>query len=287
MLALKIEVKNRENQRLSMQNEQLQFRLQSHPNLSIHPNGENSFNTSNTSFLPYDEQQQDPCASHKCKRASTMRDSSYLNDCCLEQTTIDHQSSATSSPTPPVKLRSKSFKTQQSAIETSNKKSSYSRQYNHNYRPVSEMYDINLNDRDTLMTRSYTTATNNQITNANVNNEDNLDQTIDITNEMNSARCVSSSSSSSISHLDINSHVEDQMTKSCCMLKEGANDNESGEQSMNSLIKDSLNANSSKNYFTKMNNNNMNSINNNNNNDNSLSSSSSVSINENSVIILD
>ncbi len=50
MLANKVEVKSKENQRLSMQNEQLQFRLQSQPNLSLNQNGNESFNLSDISI---------------------------------------------------------------------------------------------------------------------------------------------------------------------------------------------------------------------------------------------
>ena len=56
LLALKIEVKNKENQRLSMANEQLQFRLQSQPNLSF-KNADGSLNSSFTSYTPENEQQ--------------------------------------------------------------------------------------------------------------------------------------------------------------------------------------------------------------------------------------
>ena len=116
MLAMKIEVKNRENQRLSMQNEQLQFRLQSHPNLSINTNGDTSFNTSNASINQYDDHEPN---NSKCKRASTMREPSYHDSSMDNQVDQVNVSSISSSQT--VKLRSKSFKTHQS-IENSNKK---------------------------------------------------------------------------------------------------------------------------------------------------------------------
>ena len=143
------------------------------------------------------------------------------------------------------------------------------------------MYDINIAGRDTLMTRSYTTTSstsNSHHQKQHDTTDDNLDTTIDISNDVNSARCVSSSSSSSISHLDSNSQSDDPMTKSCMLLK--SNDNESTDKFH---LDDNLlnnHADNKRNFFTKANSNN-------NNNDNSLSSSSSVSINEHSVIILD
>ena len=119
-MAAKIEVKNRENQRLSMQNEQLQFRLNSHPNLSINTNGDNSFNISSNSMNPYDDSNE-PTTS-RCKRASTAHESHNDSACADNHSSGDQADNV--SPTPPVKLRSKSFKTQQShPIEHSNKKS--------------------------------------------------------------------------------------------------------------------------------------------------------------------
>jgi hypothetical protein len=142
------------------------------------------------------------------------------------------------------------------------------------------MYHINISDRDTLMTRSYTTASSSSASHhhnhVDVNTEDNLDTTIDISNNVNSTRCVSSSSSSSISHLDSNSQSDDPMTKSCMLLK--SNDNESTDKFHldDNILTNHADANNKRNFFSKTNN-----------NDNSLSSSSSVSINEHSVIILD
>jgi hypothetical protein len=105
-----------------MANEQLQFRLNSHPNLSINTNGDNSFNMSSVSINPYDDPN-DPNTS-KCKRASTANESHNDDSTCMDnQNSGDHVDSSNMSPTPPVKLRSKSFKTQQSHVEHSNKKS--------------------------------------------------------------------------------------------------------------------------------------------------------------------
>jgi DNA repair exonuclease SbcCD ATPase subunit len=259
----KLEVKTRENQRLSMQNEQLQFRLQSHPNLSI--NGLDSFNASNSSISQYDEQMasyiDQNLTTSKCKRSSTMREpSSSTNESCMDSAAEDQVNALISSPKPPVKLRSKSFKTQQSCnLEQKNKKISL----RSNFRPQSEyrpeMYEVNIIDRDTLMTRSYTATSTSSRHIVIDSNEDNLDTTIDISNDANSARCVSSSSSSSISHLD-NHDDQNQMIKSCSNgLK--VNDNESAKLNDEKNLKKFIN------------------------NDNSLSSSSSI--NDNSVICLD
>ena len=128
------------------------------------------------------------------------------------------------------------------------------------------MYHINISDRDTLMTRSYTTASSSSAShhhNHVDNTEDNLDTTIDISNNVNSTRCVSSSSSSSISHLDSNSQSDDPMTKSCMLLK--SNDNESTDKFHldDNLLTNHADANNKRNFFGKI-------SNNNNNNDNSL-----------------
>ena len=268
---MKIEVKNRENQRLSMQNEQLQFRLQSQPNLS-YLNQDGSFNSpslndNSQNFSKNHEKSNLSMASHsRLKRASTITESSSGNgvvgEVVDESYAVGDTSLDATSTTPVVKLRSKSFKTNSKA----NQQQYSIKKHNHldQIRPVSEFYDANTNERDMFMTRSA------------IMYEDSVDSMIIGTigecgmsggsgSGINGERCASSSSSTS--HLDINTNQENQMTKSvpCMMLT-----NEGNFKIKNKKMNEPIDTKS--NYFLKT--------------DNSCSSSS-LSINENSVILLE
>lgn len=182
-LAMKIEMKNRENQRLSMANEQLQFRLQSQPNLSqatslngaqAGGNGNSDLSFTSLNMSPclnnnnYEDQQyQTPSLENEKNYASMVTSTSLLqkkrhdeNNDESEMDFIDGGSSLDPSPAV-VKLRSKSFKTPvgtSSSSATSSRNNNNNNNRNHNFhmqfRPVSESFDFNINERDMFMTRS-------------------------------------------------------------------------------------------------------------------------------------
>ena len=207
---MKIEVKNKENQRLSMQNEQLQFRLQSQPNLSLnatHSNNANNsllFAASNVSMVaeteaatsvdddssPTDQVLGDEqsCFEIRTRNQKTKltRGASSLSSQSYEVDIADlvNKNSAfvdnvVNDGVDTSRLRSKSLKMQLGLTKKNsfngvpsdgviidpvkNKKlfssyhqpscsSSYS--FNKQFRPVSEHFDFNINDRDIYMTRS-------------------------------------------------------------------------------------------------------------------------------------
>lgn len=231
---MKIDVKNKENQRLSMANEQLQFRLQSQPNLSL-TNIDYSFNSQNTSnTIDQLDQQEHQTESDnpklKLTRASTLTFHSYNSQNSpsvsptetqasnsLTQSSLSSMTHELSSST--VKLRSKSFKTHPSRSSDANKKlfSSYHQNVTHRaeqFRPVSESFDFNSNDRDAFMTRSVIMYDSNQSSLMNNNDFECLQN--DVTNE---ADCVSSidacdSTTSSNSHLESNHEGDTVMMES-------------------------------------------------------------------------
>lgn len=165
-MAKKIEIKNRENQRLSMQNEQLQFRLQSHPNLSISTTADLSFTSMNISMNQSDKTVNDDSlnnndSSEFLKTYESSPISKRHNDKSDNRcTTLPHNSTTIST----VKLRSKSFKiplvSSQSTDSTSTKDYFDCFPYannNQQFRPVSEAFEYNINtgnERDLYMTRS-------------------------------------------------------------------------------------------------------------------------------------
>ena len=243
---MKIEVKNKENQRLSMANEQLQFRLQSHPNLSA--NQDTSLNSSSyvsfsdenkdnhdTAKQDYSQQQhQQP----RHARAYTLHPSSATSS----EDSADSISIVSPQP-PPVKLRSKSFKNQNmqnktSEMTSSMNKSLYStRQYQTNqFRPVSDNFNFNINDQNINMTKSFNVMydKHNNSSSSNDNyfeglvsdldrNEENC---IKIKIDANEESSGSSTSLKSSSIINTNYHIkEDQMTKSvpCMVLKNSNN----------------------------------------------------------------
>jgi hypothetical protein len=180
-LSMKIEVKQKENQRLSMANEQLQFRLQSHPNLSS--NQDTSLNSS--SFVSFSEETPKDTKNTIAKqqlqlekqqprhtRAYTLHPSSAMTT--SSEDSADSISVNGQSPQPPpVKLRSKSFKSQYHTTTTttttitndssssnpsnSMNKSLYSTlNYQKNqFRPISDTFNFNLDDQNVNMTKSF------------------------------------------------------------------------------------------------------------------------------------
>lgn len=291
MLAMKVEVKNKENQRLSMQNEQLQFRLQSQPNLSINNNGNESFDLSNISIsndnsffnkvhdaenaVDYFDQCQS-LSSSNIKRASTMKEPrvGYANN-GQEIQTYDN------SETPIVKLRSKSFKNQlsqkysyDSSIIANDKKysNSFHNSNNRQFRPVSETFNFELNEHDF-------NEQNYEMTRSDIIYDDENDThntTYSLTDACESNEKYSNSNSSSTSLLDSNN--DDQMTKSipCMVLKSRGG---SGGDSSDKMTSSSESSNYNKDYIINENNDCEEKF-------NSLSSSS-VSVNEHSVIMLE
>lgn len=229
---MKVEIKNKENQRLSMQNEQLQFRLQSQPNLSLTNNNE-SFDLSNISmndnsfFNKVHENDNmsayyDHCASiSSAKRSMTMKETKISNYSEV-QTAV-------------VKLRSKSFKaplmakhSYDSSLASEKKYSMSFHDNNRQFRPVSENFDFDLRDHefntDYEMTRSDILYEDNDTDTQNTNS-----LTDGCSNEK-----YSHSNSSSTSLLDSQS-TEDQMTKSvpCMVLKRNHDDQMTSSESSN------------------------------------------------------
>jgi hypothetical protein len=242
---MKIEVKNKENQRLSMANEQLQFRLQSHPNLSsnqdslLNSSSYASFSDENKDSIettkPHHQYQPQP----RHARASTMHPSSVTSSEDSEEINL------ISSQAPQVKLRSKSFKSQNLPNKTSDSNKSINKSLHNNlgyqnnkFRPVSDTFNFNLNDQNINMTKSFNVMydKHNNSSSSNDNyfdldrNEENCNKlTLDDCDECNDESGGSSSSLKSSSILDANFDCikdEDQMTKSvpCMVLKNTNND---------------------------------------------------------------
>jgi hypothetical protein len=249
-----------------MQNEQLQFRLQSQPNLSV--NNGDSFNLSNIS-IPNDNEsmfcsrtqqiQEDyfeqTTHSAKMKRASTLNEA----DCLISgEQSLDVSNSETPIV---VKLRSKSFKNQLTSklsYDSASKKysNSFQNSGNRQFRPVSEMFDFNLNERDfglnspNYMTRSVIMYDETQNT-----------QSLNEAGERVGDK-YGGLNSSSASHLDMH-HNEDPMTKSvpCMVLKPSSKSKSIETSSSDAATNDNEKLNSL--------------------------SSSSLSINEHSIIMLE
>ncbi len=187
LLTIKIEAENKENKRLSMLNEQLQFRLQLHPNLS--QNESTMFSSLQQTTTTAATDSSPVCSADgmfeiqtrnqktKLTRASTLISHSYE----LNISDLNNPSSKEGSTTDQVRLRSKSLRNQMSlggggssaqkkplSSDNSSLFSSYyqpssssspfasstNAQNNQQFRPVSEHFDFNLTDRDIFMTRS-------------------------------------------------------------------------------------------------------------------------------------
>lgn len=191
---MKIEVKSKENQRLSMQNEQLQFRLQSQPNLSANNNNDSlllNITDNHISTPNHEQNQTSPVPKMRVTRASTLN-SSFDNNPAINScpTSSDHDTTSL-----PVKLRSKSFKTPSLA---------HNNIISEQFRPVSENFDFNLNDRDLYMTRSvivYDSSPNHHLHNE-------YETEFDLV-------CNNESSCSSNSHLDQNN--QSPLSSESCM----------------------------------------------------------------------
>jgi len=239
-----------------MANEQLQFRLQSHPNLSSNQDSilnsssyasfsdENKDSSDTTkSQYQYQQKQQQQQQQPRHARAYTMHPSSVTSSEDSEEISV------VSPQPPPVKLRSKSFKNQNTSIKTSENNSSMNKSlYNtlsyqkNQFRPVSDTFNFNLNDQNINMTKSFNVMydKHNNSSSSNDNyfdnlasdlerNEDNCNKlTNDDCDEGNDESEGSSSSLKSSSILDANFDCikdEDQMTKSvpCMDLKSADN----------------------------------------------------------------
>lgn len=209
---MKIEKKDKENQRLSMQNEELQFRLQSQPNLNQLNN-----DTLNSESDQSTDKSYENLAKIKLTRSSTIgyhpNCKSMDSDRDIVQsslTSIHHDNQVTNSA---VKLRSKSFK----ANSNRNNKM-FSSYHPAQFRPVSENFDFSINERDIYMTRSVVMYESND---ANYLNRDNEYDTIvtgvgDITTECVSSNDGCDSTSSSNSHLEKNSETENYINPIMC-----------------------------------------------------------------------
>jgi hypothetical protein len=189
---MKIEVKSKENQRLSMHNEQLQFRLQSTTSASLNATcnsniNDSLFNSPNVSLVAEeaaaasssDLQPIKTDAGYfeirtrnqktKLTRAATLSSQSYELDIKPDTTDTTKKESTTSAET--CRLRSKSLKGQvdlggaqkKAQLSTRSDKlfssfhqaaTSSSSSFGQQFRPVSEHFDFNINDRDVYMTRS-------------------------------------------------------------------------------------------------------------------------------------
>lgn len=245
MLAMKVEVKNKENQRLSMQNEQLQFRLQSQPNLSLTNNGNESFNLSNISisndnsfFNKVYENENAEDYFDQCSSLTTSNSKRGPMDRRKIDLKFDNQNhSYDNTETPVVKLRSKSFKNQltqkhshDSSLSNDKKYSnSFHNSNNRQFRPVSETFNFDLNDHDF-------NEHNYEMTRSDILYDDNdtQDTTCSLTDACESNEKYSNSNSSSTSLLDSQSN-EDQMTKSvpCMVLKTVSSEKMTSSESSN------------------------------------------------------
>jgi hypothetical protein len=234
---MKIEIKNKENQRLSMANEQLQFRLQSHPNLSS--NQDSLLNSS--SYASFSDENKESSDTIKPQNQQNHQQPRHARAYTLHPSSVtssedSEEISVISPQPPPVKLRSKSFKTQNSSNKTSeNNKSPYNtvNYHKNQFRPVSDTFNFNLNNQNIIMTKSFNvmydkhnnSSSSNDNYFDNLPNEDNcIKLTVDDCDEVNDESEGSSSSLKSSSILDVNFESikdEDQMTKSvpCMNLK--------------------------------------------------------------------
>lgn len=207
MLSLRIEKKDKENQRLSMQNEELQFRLQSQPNLS-QLNNDNSESDQST------DKSYENIANIKLTRSSTI--SYHPNNNTIETERDIIQSSLTSIQyenqmnNSGVKLRSKSFK----ANSNRNNKM-YSSYHSAQFRPVSENFDFSINERDVYMTRSAVMYDSIDTSYINRNNEF-VARNSEFTTECVSSNDGCDSTSSSNSHLEKNSETEHFINQITC-----------------------------------------------------------------------
>jgi hypothetical protein len=182
---MKIEVKSKENQRLSMHNEQLQFRLQSN-NSTISNINDSLFNSPNVSLVA--ESPSEHSSAHaplrtdeghfeirtrnqktKLTRAATLSSQSYELDIKPEEA---KKETVVTTSIDACRLRSKSLKAQVdlsgkkpgSSARNQNEKlfssfhqpgsTSSSSSFNQQFRPVSEHFDFNIDDREIYMTRS-------------------------------------------------------------------------------------------------------------------------------------
>ena len=324
LLAMRIEMKDRENQRLSMANEQLQFRLQSNPNLSIN-NSQNLDTTLNNSLFlsnqnnddehlvnkleeeiaKQNNQESPACSKIKLTRASTVcTDKSTENNANVDELVEHYLRQPIYNSTPPcsnstVKLRSKSHLTTKYSYDSSSLTNQSLNKLNiekHQFRPVSESFDFNINnddlDQNVYMTRSVIMYDDQ---NRSKNNND-YDCLIDDYNTMD---CISSgaeqgcvggggSTSSSTSHLDSTSNNDDlngfksvpciQLNNNSLKLDDSKNDEEDDK------IVEINNTNNDINEKSKLD---VILLDASKNNDNSTSSSSSISMNDQSIIILD
>ena len=255
---MKIEVKNKENQRLSMANEQLQFRLQSHPNLSSNP--DTSLNSS--SYISFSEENRDQPGSMQQQqqqqqnqqprhtRAFTLHTSASNGDSITNTIKDASSGGQTGTQPPPVKLRSKSFKNPTMSNKTSEASTNSMNQSlfstlnyasSSQFRPVSESFNFNLNDQNINMTKSfnvmYDKHNNSSSSNENQFNyfdglagdlERNEEDCINSTGCDANDECGSGSTSSlkSANLLNANYRISpDQMTKSvpCMVLKNTTN----------------------------------------------------------------
>lgn len=269
MLANKVEVKAKENQRLSMQNEQLQFRLQSQPNLSLNQNGNESFNLSDISINDN---------SFFNKIHETENNAHDYFDQCNSLTTSNFKRVSTSSKSPYdpqmntdqapiVKLRSKSFKAQLCPQPTADKKysNSFHNTSSRQFRPVSDAFNFDLNEHDFNASAHAYEMTRSDII---YDENDTHNTTYSLTDACDSNEKYSNSNSSSTSLLDSQS-TEDQMTKSVpCIMVLKADSNEKMTCSESSNFADDV---SSRNECSDK----FNSL-----------SSSSLSVNEHSSVVL-
>ncbi len=262
MLSIKVEVKSRENQRLSMQNEQLQFRLQSHSNLSLAANDhETSFNLSNISISNDN--------SFFSKLTNDQNSHEFNNPSYYEQyqslstttTTTTASTSDTSNETPVVKLRSKSCKSQLSyePVGRSGKnKNPYSSFHhspatnNRQFRPVSDNFNFELSEE-----HDFSSGLHNFEMTRSEYNDDNLtdthNTTCSLTDALDSNDKYSNNNSncSSTSLLDSQCADEGQMTKSmaCMALKNGSNVSNSSASDSSSSDKMTSSENSNYSHF--------------------------------------
>ncbi|RNA30278.1 titin -like protein [Brachionus plicatilis] len=213
LLSIKIEKKDKENQRLSMQNEELQFRLQSQPNLNQLNNDTLNSESDQSSDKSYEN-----FPNFKLTRSSTV---DYHPNCKSMDTniiqtslsTLTHDNQITNSG---VKLRSKSFKA------NSNRSNKMFNSYHPaQFRPVSENFDFSINERDIYMTRSAVMYSSNDANYLNRDNE--YDTLVTGAGDM-TAECVSSndgcdSTSSSNSHLEKNSENETYSNPITCPVE--------------------------------------------------------------------
>jgi hypothetical protein len=323
LLAMRIEMKDRENQRLSMANEQLQFRLQSNPNLSVN-NSQNLDTTLNNSLSLSQQNNDDEnlvkkleeeiakqnnpesplCSKIRLTRASTIcTDKNTESNPNVDELVEHYLRQPIYNSTPPcsnstVKLRSKSHLSGKYSYDSSSLTNQSLNKLNtdkHQFRPVSESFDFNINndelDQNVYMTRSVIMYSD-QNRSKNINDYDCLIDdfsTMDCISSGAEQGCVGGgSTSSSTSHLDSTSNNDDlngfksvpciQLNNNSLKLDDSKNDEEDDK------IVEINNTNSNINEKSKLD---VILLDASKNNDNSTSSSSSISMNDQSIIILD